>query len=334
MDTQPKDLAGHDYGQPPVAAPVRRQRASGWVSKVAAVLIVLGTVVAGIRLTAADSSDSGAAGPSKAEVVLWAAWITAVSTGGGIVPLWAFPAGVSERVMGVCNAVAAGMMVAASGGLVLEAVMAGSALDVSDDWLMRAVQHWTSGAGLSLLMGALAGVAFVHLTKHWLDQHEDVKFAGFTGMDARRIVLLIAVMTAHSFTEGVGIGVAFGGEQGGRLGSFITTTLALHNIPEGLAVCLVLVPQGTSKLDAAVWAVVSSLPQPLMAVPAMLFVDRFASLLPVGLGFAAGAMAFVAVVELWADACAALQTRTATILATVAAAGMAVLQLALRGWHL
>ena len=48
----------------------------------------------------------------------------------------------------------------------------------------------------------------------------------------------------------------------------------------------------------ALWSVVSSLPQPLMAVPAFWFVDAFRPFLPYGLGFAAGAMVFMVFLEL------------------------------------
>ena len=44
-------------------------------------------------------------------------------------------------------------------------------------------------------------------------------------------------MTAHSFAEGVGVGVYFGGS--GELATFITAAIAIHNIPEGLAISLV-----------------------------------------------------------------------------------------------
>jgi zinc transporter ZupT len=63
--------------------------------------------------------------------------------------------------------------------------------------------------------------------------------------------MIVGVMTLHSFTEGIGVGVSFG--DGAALGLLIATAIAVHNIPEGLAISLVLVPRGVSISRAAVW---------------------------------------------------------------------------------
>ena len=78
----------------------------------------------------------------------------------------------------------------------------------------------------------------------------------------------------------------------------MSLTLAIHNIPEGLAISLVLIPKKVSISTAALWSVISSLPQPIFALPAFIFVQQCQQLLPAGLGFAGGAMALVAVQEL------------------------------------
>ena len=189
------------------------------------------------------------------------------------------------------KAIAAGMMIGASYSLVMEGIL----FDEPDD-----TSNMTSM--MRTMIGIISGLAFILGTKSFLDAHEEIKIEGLQGADTRKILLIVFVMTLHSFTEGVGIGVSFGGQNGNELGVFISASLAVHNIPEGLAVAIVLLPRKVSKLAAALWCIMTSLPQPLMAVPAYLFVEYFIPILPVGLGFAGGAMGWVGIFELLAEA--------------------------------
>lgn len=151
-----------------------------------------------------------------------------------------------------------------------------------------------------VLAGAAAGLVFIVVTGRVLEEHENFRVGRLRGADALKALMIVGVMTLHSFTEGVGVGVSFGG--GEALGLFITVAIAVHNIPEGLAISLVLVPRGESVWRAAGWSVFSSLPQPLLAVPAFLFVETFRNFLPAGLGFAAGAMLWMSFAELVPEA--------------------------------
>jgi zinc transporter ZupT len=195
--------------------------------------------------------------------------ITALATGLGALP-FAFVRSVSPRTTAYSNALASGLMLGASFGLVAEGTRFGA---------------WQT------IIGAVIGVLFVLLAQMLLRERE-LGFGVVHGAGARRMMLLLVVMTVHSFAEGVAVGVAFGG--GMTLAVAIVVAIAVHNIPEG--------PRGTSVAACAGWSIMSSLPQPLMAVPAFLLVGAFARVLPYGIGFAAGAMVFMVFVELLPEA--------------------------------
>jgi len=103
----------------------------------------------------------------------------------------------------------------------------------------------------------------------------------------------------------------------------------VHNVPEGLAISLVLVPRGVGVGKAVLWSIFSSLPQPLMAVPAFVFVEAFRTLMPYGLGFAAGAMVWMVFAELLPDARRYAPGRVVVVAAVASVAAMSAFQLLL-----
>jgi ZIP family zinc transporter len=214
----------------------------------------------------------------NAGTVFLAAVLTALATGIGALPLL-LGRQIRDAAVGIATAVSSGFMLGASAGLFWSGAESG---------VMR------------LLIGAVLGAGFIVVTRDVIRHRPEVRFGALRGADAVGALMIVAVMTVHSFTEGVGVGVAFG--EGETLGVLITMAIAVHNIPEGLAISLVLVPRGVSVARAAGWSVLSSLPQPLMAVPAFLLVEWFEPVLAAGLGFAGGAMVWMVVAQLLPDA--------------------------------
>lgn len=229
------------------------------------------------------------------------ALITALATGLGAIP-FAFVKALSPRAVARSNALAAGLMLGASLGL-----------------LQQGVRH----GAFATFIGANVGILFILLTQRVLGDHEP-EFGSVRGVDARRMLLMVVVMTVHSFAEGVAVGVSFG--AGMALATAITIALTIHNIPEGLAITAVLRPRGVSLWACAGWSVFSSLPQPIMAVPSYLLVSHFAPVLPYGLGFAAGAMVYMVLVELLPESYAAAHRREVAMTVGLSTVGMLVFQ--------
>ncbi len=238
-------------------------------------------------------------------LVFIAALITALATGLGALPLLAMRK-VSPRSLAFGNAVAAGLMLAATFQLVVEGF---------------------EFSAPRTLIGLLLGLGGIWLAKRYFDSRDGVTLGDVNGADALKILLIMGVMTVHSAAEGVGVGVAYGG--GRELGDFITIAIALHNVPEGLAIALVMVPRGASVGKAAWWSILSSAPQPLLAVPAFLFVLTFVPFLPIGLGLAAGAMLWMIFSELLPEAGEAVDHSAVGVVVTLAFTLMMALTLVL-----
>ncbi len=234
-------------------------------------------------------------------LVFAAGLITALATGLGALPFLVLRR-ITAHLIGLANAAASGLMLGASFGLLLEGSRVGAAQTVA---------------------GGALGVAFIALSERLLDGRE-IAFGEMSAHGAKKTVLMLLIMTAHSFAEGIAVGVAFGG--GEQLAAMITIAIAVHNIPEGLAISAVMRPKGASIASCAGSSIVSSLPQPLMAVPAFVFVEAVRPVLPYGLGFAAGAMVYMVFLELLPEAYESVKPRQVGAVLTFTLGAMILFQ--------
>ncbi|KAL3143323.1 hypothetical protein ABBQ38_002160 [Trebouxia sp. C0009 RCD-2024] len=231
----------------------------------------------------------------------------AAASGLGAVPYF-FVRSFSKEYSALASAVACGVMLAASFDLVHEGQPYGANM---------------------VILGVLSGAVFIQIIQTQLDKFGEVKFESLSGANARKIVLVIGIMSAHALGEGCGVGVSFCGTRGWAQGVLVSLAIGLHNIPEGLAVATVLVSRGVGAKKAAWWALFTALPQPLLAVPSFMFVDTFTFLLPLALGFAAGCMTWIVFAELIPDALAAAPHGKVATTATFSACALEALRMLL-----
>lgn len=154
-----------------------------------------------------------------------------------------------------------------------------------------------------VLAGILLGSVFLWSSNRYLSE-ERLSQASWKRWGGRTEILIFLAMSIHSIPEGVAVGVGYASEElySTHLGSYIALAIGIHNIPEGLAVALPMRAAGASIMRCFWAAVLTSLPQPIAALPAGMASWFFQPLMPVLMGFAAGAMMFLILLEIIPDA--------------------------------
>ncbi len=123
--------------------------------------------------------------------------------------------------------------------------------------------------------------------------------------DLKKTSLLVLAIAIHNIPEGLAVGVAFGALASPEFSSVFTLGSAvalgigigIQNFPEGFAVSMPLRRAGFSNLKSWKWGQLSAIVEPIFAVIGASFVILVYPILPYALAFAAGAMIFIVVEE-------------------------------------
>ncbi|NTU71689.1 MAG: ZIP family metal transporter [Coriobacteriia bacterium] len=151
----------------------------------------------------------------------------------------------------------------------------------------------------------------------------------------RRSTLLVLAITLHHIPEGLAIGVAAGAAGAGvshaSVGAAIALGLGLglQNLPEGLAVSMMLYREGASRRRGFFLGQMTGAVEPFAAVAGALLVSLSTALLPYALAFAAGAMVYVVIEELIPECQRSGHADAAVLASIVGFTLMTVLDLAL-----
>jgi ZIP family zinc transporter len=109
-------------------------------------------------------------------------------------------------------------------------------------------------------------------------------------------VMLAIGIAIHNLPEGIAVGAGYA--YAPVFGLVVALGIAIHNIPEGMATAIPLYIGSKSRKKVMKYSFISGMVEPIGAVFAALFLVGFQSLIPFALAFAAGVMFFITLDEL------------------------------------
>lgn len=224
--------------------------------------------------------------------------LAGLATGVGALPALFFK-NISNNLFNSLLGAAAGVMLAATAfSLLIPGIEFGNAI-------------WPAKGIYVVSLGMLVGAAFLHYADKQLPHIHFDSISDTQLNSLKKIWLFVIAITIHNFPEGMSVGVSFGaGEL--KNGLSITIAIALQNMPEGLAVALPLVGLGYNKWRAVAIATITGLVEPVGGLLGITMVTVFQSVLPIAMGFAAGAMLFVISEEIIPETHSTGRSRLAT----------------------
>ena len=206
----------------------------------------------------------------------------------------------NRKVLDMCLGFTGGVMIAASFWSLLSPAIA--TVDKQQELGITSLPIWFAPA-VGFLLGALFLYYLDKKIPH-LHLFESVENAEGPKTDLKKTELLVLAIALHNIPEGLAVGVAFGAlasgmdigmEMGGAIA--LAIGMGLQNAPEGFAVAMPVRRQGLSKFKSWQWGQLSAIVEPIFAVIGAAIVISVYPILPYALSFAAGAMIFIVIEE-------------------------------------
>lgn len=196
--------------------------------------------------------------------------------------------------------------------------------------------HLGKLAFLPAFIGAWGGVLFLLALDH-ITPHLHINSECPEGMECqlKKPTMLFFAVALHNLPEGMAVGVVAAGWLSGNEAISISAALALavgiaiQNVPEGAIISMPMRNDGMRRRRAFGYGVVSGAIEPIGAVVTILLAALLVPVLPYLLAFSAGAMLYVVVEELIPEMSAGEHSNIGTVFFTVGFSLMMVLDVAL-----
>ena len=206
----------------------------------------------------------------------------------------------NRKILDMCLGFTGGVMIAASFWSLLSPAIA--TVEKQQELGITNLPVWFAPA-VGFLLGALFLYYLDKKIPH-LHLFEPLENAEGPKTDLKKTELLVLAIALHNIPEGLAVGVAFGAlahgiDIGIEIGGAIALAIGMgiQNAPEGFAVSMPLRRQGFSKLKSWQWGQMSAIVEPIFAVIGAAIVILVYPILPYALAFAAGAMIFIVIEE-------------------------------------
>ena len=197
-------------------------------------------------------------------------------------------------------------------------------------------EHMGKLAFLPAFIGVWAGILFLLLLDRVIPHlHMNSECPEGTQCNLGKSTMMVLAVALHNLPEGMAVGVVVAGWLTGNESISAAAALALalgiaiQNLPEGAIISMPLKSNGMKSGKSFIYGVLSGIVEPIGAIATILLAKLVVPLLPYLLSFAAGAMLYVVVEELIPEMSEGDHSNIGTVFFAVGFTIMMVLDVAL-----